>query len=146
MRRIGIRRRGKRNERLRRSMKRNMMIRMRRGRKRSRMGRRRRTSSSRRKSKTRRWERSRGMRSWLNLPDSLLAVECSQPRRRQMENVAVPQGCLNHQNIWERPFSHRCEICRSAFPSDKSLVKFNSRLFFKSRPNLKTKLCCSPFI
>ena len=35
MRRIGIRRRGKRNERLRRSMKRNMMIRMRRGRKRS---------------------------------------------------------------------------------------------------------------
>ena len=64
-----------------------------------------------------------GPRSWPGLPDSLLAVECSQPRRRQKENVAVLQGCLNHQNIWERPFSHRCEICRSAFPSDKSLLK-----------------------
>ena len=54
MRRIWIRRRGKRNERRRRSMKRNTMIRMRRGRKRSWMGRRRWTISSRRKSKTRR--------------------------------------------------------------------------------------------
>ena len=62
MRRIWIRRRGKRNERRMRSMNRNSMIRMRRGRKKSWMGRRRRTSSSRRKSKTRRWKRSRGMR------------------------------------------------------------------------------------
>ena len=45
MRRIRIRRRGKRNERMRKSLKRNRMIRTRRGRKRSGMGGMRRTSS-----------------------------------------------------------------------------------------------------